>query len=119
MMSPFDVWAPMFRAPFSGDVTQEIVPRLFSPDIKGVPAIENKVLTEVASYGTQLGKILEALQTLAAATKTPLPEIDALVSKVEAVKEKSKADIRADAKAALERLRAIDEDGWREVVGAA
>ncbi|SEP58077.1 hypothetical protein [Thalassovita taeanensis] len=118
MITPFDVWAPMFRAPFSGDVTQEIVPRLFSPDIQGIPEIEHKVQTEVASYGKQLGKVLEALQTLAAATETPLPEIQALVTGIEAVKEKSRAAIRADAKAALERLRAIDEDGWREVVGA-
>ncbi len=118
MISPFDVWAPMFRAPFSGDVTQEIVPRLFSPEIKGVPEIEHKVVTEVASYGTQLGKVLEALQALSAATKTPLPEIDALIRGVEDVKAKSKADIRADAQAALARLRAIDEDGWREVLSA-
>ena len=118
MITPFDVCAPMFRAPFSGDVTQEIVPRLFSPDIKGVPEIEHKVLTEVASYGKQLGKVLEALQILSASTQTPLPDIDALVTGIEAVKEKSKAAIRADAMAALERLRAIDEDSWREVVGA-
>ena len=117
MMTPFDVWAPMFRAPFSGDVTQEIVPRFFSPDIKGVPEIELKVQTEVASYGKQLGKVLEALQTLAAATETPLPEIDALVTGIEAVKADSRAAIRADAQAALARLRAIDTDGWRDLVG--
>ncbi|MGB3245835.1 MAG: hypothetical protein WBB25_14975 [Sulfitobacter sp.] len=118
MITPFDVWAPMFRAPFSGDVTQEIIPRLFSPEIKGVPEIEHKVQTEVASYGKQLGKVLEALQTLASATKTPLPVIDALIADIEEVKLESKAAIRADAKAALARLRTVDEDGWRELVAA-
>lgn len=118
-MTPFDIWAPMFRAPFSGDVTQEIVPRFFSPDIKGVPEIEHKVQTEVASYGAQLGKILEALQALSAATKTPLPEIDTLISDVEKTKAACKEHIRSDAQAALARLRDIDEDGWREVLGSA
>lgn len=118
-MTPFDIWAPMFRAPFSGDVTQEIVPRIFSPDIQGVPEVEHRVQTEVASYGKQLGKILEALQVLSEATKTPLPEIDTLVCDVEATKAACKEHIRNDAQAALARLREIDEDGWREIVRAA
>jgi len=116
MITPFDVWAPMFRAPFSGDVTQEIVPRVFSPDIAGVPEIESKIHTEVASYGTQLGKVLDALQTLAAATKTDLPEIDILVADINAAKSQSKEAIRADAERALARLKSVDRDSWRTLV---
>ncbi|MEO1139000.1 MAG: hypothetical protein AAFW87_06050 [Pseudomonadota bacterium] len=116
MINPFDVWAPMFRAPFSGDVTQEIVPRFLSPEIKGIPEIEQKVLTEVASYGTQLGKILEALQTLSAETKTPLPEIERLVAGIEEVKNDSVTHIREEAETALARLRDVDEEGWRRVL---
>ena len=119
MLTPFDVWAPMFRAPFSGDVTQEIVPRVFSPDIAGVPEIEGKIHAEVASYGTQLGKVLEALQTLSTATKTPLPEIDALVAQIDAVKNDSAATLRADAERALDRLRKVDTGAWRALTGAA
>lgn len=118
MITPFDIWAPIIRAPFSGDVTQEIAPQVLSPQIKGVPEIEQKVQTEVASYGRQLGKVLEALQTLSEATETPLPEIDELIAGVEAVKSASKADLRTNAEAALARLRAADEDAWREVTGA-
>lgn len=118
MITPFDIWAPIFRAPFSGDVTQEIAPQVLSPQFKGVPEIEQKVQAEVASYGKQLGKVLEALQTLSAATKTPLPEIDNLVDGVEAVKAESRAEIRAHAEAALARLRAVDESAWRDVTGA-
>lgn len=117
MPTPFDIWSPIFRAPFSGDVTQEITPRFLSPDIKGSPAIEEKVVREVASYGKQLGKVLEALQALSAATDTPLPEIDALVAEVETVKADAKEALRAEAEAALMRLKAVDEDGWREVRG--
>lgn len=118
MLTPFDIWAPMFRAPFSGDVTQEITPRFFSPDIQGIPEIEHKVQTEVASYGKQLGKILEALQTLSNANDTPLPEIDALITQVEAVKDESRTAFKDDAVAALDRLRKADTAAWREVVAS-
>lgn len=117
MLTPFDIWSTVIRAPFSGDVTQEITPRFLSPEIKGSPAIEERVVREVASYGTQLGKVLEALQALSAATNTPLPEIDALVEKVETMKGDAKAALRAEAEAALKRLKVVDEDGWREVLG--
>ncbi|MEO0912374.1 MAG: hypothetical protein AAFY59_05210 [Pseudomonadota bacterium] len=118
MATPFDIWAPVFRAPFSGDVTQEIEPNVHLGAVKGVAQIEHKVQTEVASYGTQLGKILEALQTLSSATQTPLPEIDTLVAQIEAVKAQSQDALRADAEAALLRLREADGDAWRDVVAA-
>jgi hypothetical protein len=107
----------MFRAPFSGDVTQEIVPRLFSPDIKGSPEIEERIVREVASYGRQLGKVLEALQALSAKTGVKLPEIDEIVAGVERVKADSKETLREEAEAALARLKAADEAAWKEVVG--
>lgn len=116
MLTPYDIWAPMFRAPFSGDVTQEITPRFFSPDIKGSPVIEARVQTEVASFGTQLGMILDALQTLSAATGTPLPVIDKLVADVEEVKLDVKEGLREEAEAALERLRKVDEAAYRSLV---
>ena len=93
MITPIDVWAPMFRAPFSGDVTQEIAPQVLSPSIQGVPEIEHKVQTEVASFGKQLGKILEALHSLSVATDTPLPEIEALIQGIEDVKDQSQAGL--------------------------
>ncbi|MYM57461.1 hypothetical protein [Thalassovita mangrovi] len=114
MLGPFSFWSPTFRFPLSGDVTQDIDPEI---QIAGVPEIEARVVREVASYGAQLGKVLEALQALGAATGTELGEIDALVGQVEAVKADSRDAIRARAEAALKRLREVDEDGWREVVG--
>ncbi|MDK3018129.1 hypothetical protein [Pseudodonghicola flavimaris] len=118
MTSPFDIWAPIIRAPFSGDVTQEIVPRVFSPDIQGVPEIEEKVQTEVASYGKQLGKVLEALETLGKNAGVPLPDIDKLIKGVEAVKSQSAEALKAEAEAALARLRAVDEPAWRGLLRA-
>jgi len=117
MLTPFDIWSTVIRAPFSGDVTQEITPRFLSPDIKGSPLVEDRIQREVASYGKQLGKVLEALQVLAKDADVKLPEIDALVDGVETVKADAKEALRAEAEAALARLKAVDEDGWREVVG--
>lgn len=116
MLTPFDIWSPIFRAPFSGDVTQEITPRFLSPDIKGSPAIEQRVQTDVASYGKQLGKVLEALQKLSVATGTDLPEIDGLVEQVEAVKADAKEALRAEAEDALARLKKADPEAWAAVI---
>lgn len=118
-MTPFDIWAPIFRAPFSGNVTQEISPRLLSPNIQGVPEIEHKIETEVASFGKQLGKIIEALRELSTETKVPLEDIDALYHKIEAVKADSKDAMRAHAVEALARLKAADADGWSAVISEA
>lgn len=70
MFGPFSLWSTTFRLPLSGDVTQDIDP---SVHIAGVPEIEAQVVQDVASYGTQLGKVLDALQTLSEATAPSCP----------------------------------------------
>ena len=69
---------PTFRLPLSGNVTQSINPwtMLFNPVGSQVglvnidlgqssqPQVEEEVLTEVASYGKQLGRIEDALLVL-------------------------------------------------------
>lgn len=71
---------PVFRLPLSGNVTQSILPWnwLFNPMGSQVglvnislgqssnPAIEEEVLTDVASYGKQLGRIGDVLEVLLA-----------------------------------------------------
>jgi len=66
--SGFDpLW--MFRAPWSGDVAQRITAPWFSPSLTvnhaGDPAVEDRVVTEVASYGKQLGWLTEIAIALA------------------------------------------------------
>jgi len=73
--SGFDpLW--MFRAPWSGDVAQRITAPWFSPSLTvnyaGDPAVEDRVVTEVASYGKQLGWLTEI--AIALAKKQPVPE---------------------------------------------
>ncbi len=118
-MTPFDFWVQMLNAPLSGNIDQNISPSLISFDIKGVPEIEQRVLTEVASYGKQLGKVLEALQALSVATQTQLPEIDALVADIEVIKDESKDVLRDDAERALARLKSADPVAWQALLSAA
>ena len=105
-----------FNAPLSGDVSQNIEPRVFSPDIAGDHVLEHNIHRNVASYGKQLGKILEALETLSAATRTPLPEIEGLVKRVEAEKTHHRETLRREAEDALTRLKNADETAWSEVL---
>ena len=66
----------MFRGPWSGDVAQRITAPWFSPSLTvnyaGDPEVEDRVVTEVASYGKQLGWLMEI--AIALAKKQPLPE---------------------------------------------
>lgn len=71
---------PVFRLPLSGNVTQSILPWdwVFNPSggqfglvnislgQSSNPAVEEEVLTDVASYGKQLGRIEDALLVLLA-----------------------------------------------------
>jgi hypothetical protein len=71
---------PMFKLPLSGDVAQNINPwsYAFSPiggqyglinislGQSSAPQVEADVLTDVAGYGKQLGKIADALAALIA-----------------------------------------------------
>lgn len=114
--APFPSITTSIHAPFSGDVSQNIEPRVFSPDIAGDAEAEYRIHRNVASYGTQLGKILDALEVLSEATGTDLPEIDALIAGVKAEKETHRETLRREAQEALARLKAVDERAWKGVV---
>jgi hypothetical protein len=98
----------LWKAPLSGDILQNIEPRLFSDDMAGSPDIEEAIFKDVASYGAQLGKILEALETLSAATDTPLPAIHDLRMAVETKKAEMQSKLAERATTALDKLKAAD-----------
>ncbi len=62
-MFPF-TYSPTFEFPLSGDVRQGISP-VFGYEIEGIPEVEAEVVTTVASYGKQLGKLTEAVLAVA------------------------------------------------------
>jgi hypothetical protein len=103
---------PVFRLPLSGNVTQSINPWnwLFNPVGSQVglvnielgqssnPAVEEEVLSDVASYGKQLGRIEDALlvllahfhpeRELTADEQKALDDLKAIATEVAAVKTK-------------------------------
>src|SRR5437016_13507674 len=103
---------PVFRLPLSGNVTQSINPwnGLLNPVGRQVglvnielgqssnPAVEEEVLSDVASYGKQLGRIEDALlvllahfrpeRDLTAAEQRALSDLKAIATDVAAVKTK-------------------------------
>ena len=114
----FWLWAPQLRLPFSGDVAQDIEPRLdwFFAGIKpqaGNARIEAQAF-DVASYGDQLGVItkllLEWAERLPADTQmasAPLAELRDIHARIEAIKDdECERELRAlEARAEVLRRR--------------
>ena len=104
-MFPF-VYAPTFEYPLSGDVSQGISPS-FGIYIEGIPEVEHEVVTSVASYGKQLGKLTEAVLALAEKAGLDGPEIAAVREIAEGVAEaKTRARDKVEARAATLQSRA-------------
>ena len=112
--SGFDpLW--MFRAPWSGDVTQRITAPWFSPSLTvnyaGDPVVEDRVVTEVASYGKQLGWLTEIGIALAKAQPVPEETLGRLVKAakdIAVIKEQVGVSAVEAANDALDRLERHD-----------
>jgi hypothetical protein len=106
-LNPWQAWLSMFgiRAPLSGNVTQDISPSIGLVNINatqsGDPELERRIITQVASYGRQLGWLLEAVDVLARqqsrrdldeADIHALDQITTLTKQVAAVKEQKAVD---------------------------
>lgn len=113
----------MFRFPLSGDVNQRITAPWFSPAITvnyaGNAAIEDRVVTEVASYGKQIGWLTEI--ALAMAKQQPLPDetvrkLEKAAAAIEAIKQDAQRNAFDAASAALERLEREDPEGFKRLM---
>jgi hypothetical protein len=108
MLTPWQAWLSMFgiRTPLSGDVTQDIAPSIggqlgllnINATRSGDPALEQRIITQVASYGRQLGWLIEAVDVLARrqsrrglseADIHALDQLHELAERVAAVKEQA------------------------------
>ena len=105
-MFPYWNYAPTFEYPLSGDVVQDIETSWFSR-MKGVPELEMAVITEAASYGTQLDTLIEAVQEIAA-------ERGSKGEKVQALNEMA-LRVAAAKDASIERLQARIEELEKKV----
>jgi len=114
-------WTPVFRYPYSGSVNQHIQPQTdwFVNNVRpgaGVPDIERAVVRRVASYGTQLGKLTDAVLVLAeqlpsgadATQKEAVEDLRQLQAQVKTVKEEVRSDHTTWAREALSRLAEDD-----------
>ena len=120
--SGFDpLW--MFRAPWSGNVVQRITAPWFSPSLTvnyaGDAAVEDRVVTEVASYGKQLGWLTEIV--IASANGQPLPtetlaRLEKAARKIDAIKEQSRASAVEAANNALDRLERDNPAQYNELL---
>jgi hypothetical protein len=120
--SSFDpLW--MFRAPWSGNVAQRITAPWFSPSLTvnyaGDAAVEDRVVTEVASYGKQLGWLTEIV--IASANGQPLPtetlaRLEKAAREIDAIKEQSRASAVEAANNALDRLERDNPAQYNELL---
>lgn len=107
------VFSNTYEYPLSGNVMQSISPML-NFEIEGIPEVEHEVVTTVASYGKQLGKLTEAVLVLAKKAGVSGAEIDAvkaLRDGVEAAKGRAAEAARARAEVVRERAEKLEELG--------
>lgn len=122
MSSSYDpFW--MFRLPLSGDVNQRITAPWFSPSLTvnyaGDPVIEDRVVTEVASYGRQIGWLTEI--ALALANKQAPPEetlhrLEQASHDIDAIKKDVQRSSFDAANTALDRLERDDAEAYKELL---
>jgi hypothetical protein len=106
----------MFRMPLSGDVNQRITAPWFSPSLTvnyaGDAAIEDRVVTEVASYGRQLGWLSEIVLALANKQAVPqetLRRLEKAAQDIETIKAEVQPTALDAANKALDRLKRDDQ----------
>jgi hypothetical protein len=115
MKTPLEVPNPFSLAtylPFSGPVNQAIATSWFSPSLtvnyQGSAHIEQRVATEVASVGRQIGWLSEIVEALATGKPAPadsLRQLTDAMRKIEKIKESVRQSAFDEAQKALERLR--------------
>ena len=119
-------WTAFTKLPGAENLTQDIAPVTtwfpanFEMNFAGDPRIERDVVSNIASYGKQLGILTDALLTLAG-DDTTHPEIQRLrdiAEKIEERKQTHRADLEQNAKAALERLKDADSEAFKRMLSS-
>jgi hypothetical protein len=101
----------IFRWPFSGNVNERITAPWFSPSLTvnyaGDAKIEDRVVTEVASYGKQLGWLTEIAIALAKKQDPPadtLRLLEKAAAAIDTIKKEVHPSALGAAEKALDRL---------------
>ena len=132
-MTPFDIYATMlqpwqqminlYRAPLSGDVTQDINPvtSWLSPQFEfnfaGNRQLESKVVSQVASYGKQLGVVTDALVELAQGEQgEALKKLQQMQADIEQLKQQHQQQLLAQVKSGLGELQRKDPEALKQLL---
>ena len=126
MQSWWPMWPGFGKLPLSGDVAQAIAPltNWFSPTIEmnfaGDRRIEADVVSNVASYGKQLGMLTDAVLALSKVTKDgggeAVARLAELAGRIEACKKRYNSGLEQQAREALERLQKADPAACKRVI---
>ena len=132
-MTPFDMYTTMlqpwqqminlYRAPLSGDVTQDINPvtSWLSPQFEfnfaGNRQLESKVVSQVASYGKQLGIVTDALVELAQGEQgEALKKLQQMQADIEQLKQQHQQQLLAQVKSGLGELQRKDPEALKQLL---
>lgn len=109
----------MFRPSLLRDMNQNINPSWFSPSLNvnlaGNAAVEEKVVTEVASYGRQIGWLNELIVAIVEGKPIPqktLAQLQQAISDIEAIKAANEKSAVYTAEEALDRLQREHHAGY-------
>lgn len=132
-MTPFDMYTTMlqpwqqminlYRTPLSGDVTQDINPvtSWLSPQFEfnfaGNRQLESKVVSQVASYGKQLGIVTDALVELAQGEQgEALKKLQQMQADIEQLKQQHQQQLLAQVKSGLGELQRKDPEALKQLL---
>jgi uncharacterized protein YdcH (DUF465 family) len=115
---------PDFRSPFSfSDNILKTFSNFFSPsytiNFAGKWPVEERIVSNVASYGKQLGWLSEIVLELTKGKEFPgdtLAKLKRAVGHIEQIKAEHTRSAEEDARDALERLKQEDPDQFRRII---
>lgn len=118
-LNPFSIFWPL-----SGNVDQHMVTPWFSPTITtnnfaGDAGVEERVVKDVASYGTQLGCLNEIVLALAEGkppSKKSRDQLAKVVKEVEEIKAKQRRSRLESAVDALDELRQAQPEAYARLI---
>jgi hypothetical protein len=118
--NPYLAFLDSFRQAYSGDLNQRIVTSWLSPSVTvnygGNFEIERRVVSDVASFGKQIGWLSEIVEALASRKPVPARTLDRLreaMAEIEEIKSQVRKSAETEAAEALDRLAREEPDGLR------
>jgi hypothetical protein len=117
--NPFSMFS---HWPLSGDVLQRIATSWFSPTVinyRGNPAVESRTISEVASFGRQIGWLSDIVLELSQGKELQTDSVKKLKDahkQIEEIKRQAGRSAYEEASQALAQLKSSSPDQFRKLV---